>query len=702
MSQPVDFGYDLPFEQMQQALLMKNAYQEQALAQSELLGEVQNVREVDKPLISKYKENLDSQIEELSRMDLTSREGRQKFNDLSKTVRKAVGPTGAIGAAYNNYAQEQAYIKHIKEHKDMSPNRKNELIQLVTSGQYNPAVIQGEIGDFYGGEYSKYKTIEPSKEVDIAKDLDERLKGFMANSYSTEKDKVSGAWIYRDKITGKEVTPEEIMEASLGIIYSNPDLYYQYIQEGAMLKMPGFTDETVFNPILPFSAIDPKTNQEVKGYMPNPNSPLGQAIGYVMSKYGFKEESRSNTLSVNAYTLQKHKAELDKEEVYSFDVESKPTMIKIPTLKNINDSISLSKSSVQNEVTRIEKELGASLGINASKMDQTQIEEKIRELKKQNIQGGLSGQLDKLIDELSSLHMSNQAFSRTQKEIFDNSYQSFNGGNKELIKQYYESGRFKLNSSGDITINFANSKDQYTQGQAYKDLTAFSKILSQKAKNTEGENNEYSVPATQSSTWKVYDDFGQLASKQESDEATKTARQIGKDGNAGNALIYAVKDGVIQKETNTTLPKGSYPVFDNIPRADGSRYIIYTHTNDEGVVTQYALPMDSIVLGNGKKVKNSAASKVDSMVIRMAQENIDTYEFPLVEFNDENKDPMLGYVRVKIDSKGAGRSYPTNERFHNNNNLIVEAFGKTYYGPEAVRMLVNLDANGDIRLLNIK
>jgi hypothetical protein len=698
MSQPVDFGYDLPFEQMQQALLMKNAYQEQSLAQSELLGEVQNVREVDKPLISKYKENLDSQIEELSRMDLTSREGRQKFNDLSKTVRKAVGPTGAIGAAYNNYAQEQAYIKHIKEHKDMSPNRKNELIQLVTSGQYNPAVIEGEIGDFSGGKYSQYRTIEPAKEVDIAKDLDERLKGFIANSFSKEEDKVRGGWIYRHKTTDEVVKPEEIMEASLGIINSNPDLYYPYIEEGAMLGMPGFTDETVFNPILPFSAIDPKTNQEVQGYMPNPNSPLGQAIGYVVNKYAHTKTSESDTQREDPYYSKLYSKKLAEEEATpTIDFESEPTKVKVGTFFSVNKDASEAGTNVAHEIQRLKNDGVANISPAIRFLDANGLEATLESLEKQNT----NNQLDELINLVSELHLNKVALKNIEKEAFEYGVQNIKTQRgKDWVLENIQKGRIKINPNTG-RVNDQEALDLIKNNpELYKEMVSATFnfristediLVGGKGKVLNKNNNEYNLPSMQSAKFTQYDNDGLSVDDSFSNDVTKAFKQIAKEGNVGNALVYAVKDGVIKKETASSVPKGSSVVFDKIPRADGKRYAVFSFTDSEGTVKQSAMPLEGMVV-DGRKISNSVNSEIDAALVALVQKGLDGYRFPVQGKN----------IELKFDSKEAVKNYIGSKRFSNNNQIVLDVEGEKYYNEEAIRALAQLKVGGIIRLPRIK
>lgn len=692
MSQPVDFGYELPFQETANALLMKQAQQDQAMGHVQMLGEVQNTRAIDEPGIMAFKNKVDSQIDELSKLDLTSREGKNRYMQLSKEVRSAVGPGGAINAMYDNLAKEQAFVKSVSENKNIEPHRKEAWIRKVTDPNFNPAVMSSEEEGFVGGQYNRYKTPSPLEYVDYAGDLDGFLKGITANSYSKEWSAPKNGYIYKHKNSGKELTEEEVLRTSLDFIRSNPNKYYGYLNEGVQLGlMPGAESIDDIPDLVEIEreVLDPKTGKTevIREVMPNPQSPIGNALSAVMGKYGFRNIEESDVITgTEAYGFERFKKSLEEEfDLPMIDFETNPTTVTPAKYNDIKGTITTNTSGVMEEIKKVNAIAGTS-GLTISPaiahFNQAQLADQINTLRQQNQSENVGGALDKLISELNNLYASKYAENQYLEEAYKEAYKAAKTpAEKTRLEQYKSQGLFRIGADGGLKID---GIDDYNKYMLKNSINAYNKFLK------DPKDKVFNLPSTQSSTFKMYHPDGSLVDEETIKNTNKAVHKLAKDGTVGDALLYEVDDkGHIKSHKQSIGIGSSTVVFDQIPRSDGKMYAIYTYQEGDNIVKK-AMDMEAIIV-NGEKISGSAASKVDSHVVRMAQERLRDYKFPGTD------------IELQIDTKGSISSYPSSDsRFFNNNKMILVADGQTYLNNDAVRKLVELENSKKINLLNIR
>lgn len=701
MSQPVDFGYELPFQETANALLMKQAQQDQAMGHVQMLGEVQNTRAVDEPGIMAFKNKVDSQIDELSKLDLTSREGKNRYMQLSKEVRSAVGPGGAINAMYDNLAKEQAFVKSVSENKNIEPHRKEAWIRKVTDPNFNPAVMGSEEEGFVGGEYNRYKSPTPLEYVSYADDLDKFLDKMTANSHTKEWSSTRNGYIYKHKDTKKELTEEEVLRTSLDFIRSNPHKYYGYLNEGIQLGLiPGAesiddvpdlveTEREVLNP-------ETGKTEVIREVIPNPQSPIGNALSAVMGKYGFRQTEESDVITgTDAYVFEPFKKKVEEgPNLPMIDFESNPTTVTPANHNDIKGTITTNTSVVMEEIKRVNEISGTSgltISPSIAHFNQAQLEEQINTLRQQNQSENVGGALDKLISELNNLYASKYAENQYLEEAYKEAYKAAGSDiQRSMLEDYKKRGYITVGANGEMRIRSRSAVggnfeiDAATKSSLKKSINAYNEFLK------DPKDKAFNLPSTQSSTFKMYHPDGSLVDEETIQNTNKAIHKNAKDGNVGDALLYEVDDkGHIKSENQSIGIGSSTVVFDQIPRSDGKMYAIYTYQEGDNIVKK-AMDMEAIIV-NGKKISGSAASKVDSHVVRMAQDRLQDYTFPGTD------------IKLKVDTKGSISSYPSSgNRFFNDNKMILVADGQTYLNNDAVRKLVELENSKKINLLNIR
>jgi hypothetical protein len=340
-SNPLDYGYELPFDEMMQALAAKTTMQDQALAGVNVLGKLENVRAQDKPVLQEFSKYLNENINKLSSTDLTSGEGRRAYMDFNKKVREATGPTGLVGAMYSNYKAEQDFIKSIKENKTMAANRKDKIINKYTS---QPGTYKGEfdLNQLSGGQYSGFKAYNPVDNVDITKAIDDYVEKTKASEFTTEYDKNTGAVIYRHKKSGEQVTPERIFDIAMKKAMNDPAMM-AYYREG--VEIGEYKDSPFYIP-----TVDANGNET---FVPNPNNIIVANALAVADKYSYNKTLDSRTERYDDIYFHRVKNQID-TYTPTVLVGTNSTEVKPPeTVSEIQDMVAGTVNRLSSEADKL-------------------------------------------------------------------------------------------------------------------------------------------------------------------------------------------------------------------------------------------------------------------------------------------------------------------------------------------------------------
>jgi len=358
---PIDYGFELPYEEMYRGLMQKQGQQDAALSGLSAMGQVGQVRDVDKEDLIQWKQRIDQQSSELARMDLTSSDGKRKFMEFTQNVRDMSSPGGAIGQMYENYARQTKTIDHLKKLDKKDPERLQKYIQMALSG---PKTLPGGIDtNMIGGDYYNYQfDAEPVDYIDIPTKITQHGKDIAASSFSREQDSV-GNWIWTNKTTGKEVSYDEVLNVIIPKIGSDSQLV-NYYKEG--LKFEEYDLDENGNIIQPFSVemyVDKQGNEQLK-YTPNLNSMLGRTIDAVAKQYSFRDQSVSNTTKINPLYEHEWKKKLDEAKPLLF-IENENQLIKptkdLSEIKTIADRNLLDAQGQLEMLKNLDKTTGSKL-----------------------------------------------------------------------------------------------------------------------------------------------------------------------------------------------------------------------------------------------------------------------------------------------------------------------------------------------------
>lgn len=123
-SNPIDWAYRLPYEQMMQGVLSKQAMQDKAqLTIDEAQAAGQNIKFLpqDRALAMDQINWLNQNVDSLSNVDLTDPTNRAKLREFSKEVANRWGNQGIVGAIQNSVANRSAYLESLSGNKKLTP-----------------------------------------------------------------------------------------------------------------------------------------------------------------------------------------------------------------------------------------------------------------------------------------------------------------------------------------------------------------------------------------------------------------------------------------------------------------------------------------------------------------------------------------------------------------------------------------------------
>lgn len=134
--------YQLPFNQIYQALQSKQLEQDTRLAKAQELGlKVNEVNRLDNDSdiaeYNKWVDGIRSQVMDLSNQDLTTTEGKRTFRDFTHQIGKDFSPTGIASAFQGRY---DSYAKQVQDYKDFyenNPELAKYYSNIINKGEFD-------------------------------------------------------------------------------------------------------------------------------------------------------------------------------------------------------------------------------------------------------------------------------------------------------------------------------------------------------------------------------------------------------------------------------------------------------------------------------------------------------------------------------------------------------------------------------------
>jgi len=240
--QPIMNTYvPLPYQELFQAGQAKQKRQDEANAKAlEFAGKQFNFLTQDFEGAAAAMKEIESGAEELSNMDLTSREGRRKLNEYINTSKKRFGKLGDIGAYEASYNSRSEYKKQLDEgvaKKRISAERATALLREADAsykgiGEYNPT-----------SGYTSYSGQRAADDYNYTEWVQKHLSDLEAvtGAYATASPDGNG-YIWKSKGTNEVVSADRILEAANQLAKGDEGLIYN-IAEGERL---GFKSTEAF------------------------------------------------------------------------------------------------------------------------------------------------------------------------------------------------------------------------------------------------------------------------------------------------------------------------------------------------------------------------------------------------------------------------------------------------------------------------
>jgi len=711
----INYGYDIPFEQMAQAQDMKQGQQDAAvsgLLQSKQLGPV---REAAKPELAQFSNWMDTNIAELSKMDLTSPEGRRKYMEFGNTVKTAVGPTGRIGQLYNDYAAEQARIKEISGWKNVDEDAREIMLRKAQGVPYTPA--EGSEIDWTNSQgmnpYNDGGRLHDS--VDYADEVFKYAEKVIPNKFETVRGGTNedGTVEWMDKKSGERITRDRILSTVLHATMSNPKFANSYNQRVQLGLNDNYLDENgnrviVDNHIIEYEYVDPKTKKTKKMHIGNPNTDLGRLIEAAVVAREKDDIVDHYTQKETTYKQNMRTKEWEESRIIPLTFEGEPNVIKPPKYEQLRVNLEENTINTDKELQRLNSS-GLSPGPigNLYKMSSNEIKSKIEKLLLHDNREHYNTLLSHMEEAYMSKLSMDQTFENvreflTKRKWVDSFLKSEGSSASEVLKHFEE--LHKKNQLDEKYLKSANiniSSGSTGIGNSFWLLRKMlgvknnSEILSSvlDAAQPEVSKNEYEIPHVQGRQIKLYDN-NLFYNKEASEEFTRSTDVHLLNQAAGMPVYESNEDGSINKNKQRIgIPaKGSSVIYDEIARKDGMRYatVITPETKDKKAATYY-VPMEQILNGGHKLGQTSnLAQNVTAMTIAMAQKGLSRYPIPGTNATVViNPNGLLPEIKKGLDN------------LHNSNNISVEIGNEAFYGSEATNQLIHFQLTKGIKLPTI-
>ena len=220
-SNPIDWAYQLPYQEMLQGLMSKQGAQDRMIAatgQIESLGQKLRFLNADRTEAMRQMEWLDSNVQQFTGMDLTDPTNRAKLRGFAREAARRWGPSGIAGKISSNFASFQAYQDALSKDSNISQFRRRRAIEKSLKDYKGVGS-----SDPYGGEYKSFSGFTPTKDFAYQ---DEWLK----IASKVKGDKITKKWaesngMYIDNWEEmKTMNTEQKMAAMFQAFQNRPDV----------------------------------------------------------------------------------------------------------------------------------------------------------------------------------------------------------------------------------------------------------------------------------------------------------------------------------------------------------------------------------------------------------------------------------------------------------------------------------------------
>lgn len=237
-SNPIDWAYQLPYQEMMQGLLAKQGTQDAAVAQAakiEAMGEDIMYLPKDRQLALEQVDWINKNVDKFSGMDLTDMSNRNKLREFSKEAARRFGHSGVIGNIQKSVSNRNEYVKSIQENKNLSADQK-----IAAINHYDNAY--SGVGDStpYGGKYNTYSGEMIPDFVNIPKEWLETSVKVKNDSIKEGDSSIEGAYI-RDWETYRSSTPAQKLAMVYEGFLQRPDVQ-SYLRNGLQLNYVNAND----------------------------------------------------------------------------------------------------------------------------------------------------------------------------------------------------------------------------------------------------------------------------------------------------------------------------------------------------------------------------------------------------------------------------------------------------------------------------
>lgn len=226
----------LPYNEILQAAQAQEQYLDDIEAQRlELAGKEFSFLKPDRPKAQAAQEWLDTEAEKIAGLYSTDlRQAKSAMQKFQNEAKKRFGKFGDIGAMEGNYNAYVNYANELQEQvkrKELDPYTMDALLAEANKaylgiGEYDPA--KG---------YNTFSGQTAALKQDLPKWVKDNLSDLEAITNSTASARPDGkGYIFTDKFTGEEVSPERVMAAFTQLAQSDESLM-NWVAEGERLGL---------------------------------------------------------------------------------------------------------------------------------------------------------------------------------------------------------------------------------------------------------------------------------------------------------------------------------------------------------------------------------------------------------------------------------------------------------------------------------
>jgi hypothetical protein len=238
-STPVDWAYDMPFQEMFQGLVAKQSIQDAGRAigdKAEAQGQTLQFLNRDKGVAQEGMQWINDSVDEFSNQDLTDPVNRNKLNSFSKEVARSFSPNGKYGNVQGNYDAYKTYAKGLDDNKNLQEFQR-EAAKNHWLEKYDG--VGGEAK--YGDDYNSFQGKGVTDYVDLNSEWNTIAKEIQSNKVERGGSSAAGMYI-QDWNKYEESTPQDRMAIAYSGLLRSPKIQ-NYLNEG---KEYGWLDKKQF------------------------------------------------------------------------------------------------------------------------------------------------------------------------------------------------------------------------------------------------------------------------------------------------------------------------------------------------------------------------------------------------------------------------------------------------------------------------